>query len=95
MDKPELTDHERALELIAEGSISKMKGNEEDGFYHVVGSNDEYLVVLPDFCTCEQFILRCINNPGDVCYHILAVQMSGKIDRTSDEDWRKLLLKHH
>lgn len=95
MDKIEITDHERAIALISEGSIALVKGKEEDNYYHVKGMQDEYLVVMPNFCTCEHFILRCLNTPGDVCYHILAVQMSGKIDKISKEDWIKLLLKQH
>ena len=95
MNNREVTDQDKALTLISEGSISLIKGKEDEGFYHVVGSQDEYLVVLPNFCTCEQFILRSINTPGEFCYHILAVQLSGKINRVEDLDWVKLLLKHH
>lgn len=95
MSKSELTDHERAIVLISEGNISKIKEKENDDFYHVKGSKDEYLVILPKFCTCEQFILRCINTPGKICYHILAVQMAGEIKQVSDENWIKLLLKDH
>lgn len=95
MTKAEVTDLERAIELISEGDISKIKDKENDDFYHVKGSKDEYLVILPNFCTCEQFILRCLNKPGAVCYHILGVQMAEKITKISDENWIKLLLKTH
>lgn len=95
MSKKEVTEQNKALTLISEGSISHIRGKEEEGFYHVIGSQDEYLVVLPNFCTCEQFILRSIKTPGEFCYHILAVQLSGTIERVSELDWMKLLLKHH
>lgn len=95
MNKAEISVQDRALALISEGSISKIIGKEDEGFYHVVGSHDEYLVIIPNFCTCEQFILRSINTPGEYCYHILAVQLSGKIEKVSDIDWMTLLLKHH
>ena len=96
MSKKEVTAQDKALTLISEGSISHIRGKEEEGFYHVIGSQDEYLVVLPNFCTCEQFILRSIKTiDRSICYHILAVQLSGTIERVSKLDWIKLLLKHH
>ena len=43
----EITETQKALELISEGKISNLVDKENDEFYHVVGSHDEYLVILP------------------------------------------------
>lgn len=95
MTKLELNKTEKAIGLISEGKISKIKDKEKDEFYHVIGNHDEYLVILPAFCTCEHFIIRLLNTQDEICYHILGVQMAGEIKQVSDENWIKLLLKEH
>ena len=69
-------DEKNVAILINKGKISKITDMERDDHY-VVGSQASeriYLVVPPGFCTCDQFIFRCIKVPGRKCKHILAVE---------------------
>ncbi|RMG33899.1 MAG: hypothetical protein D6732_11265 [Methanobacteriota archaeon] len=70
-------DVERAVTLIAEGKLKRITGYGVD-LWQVTGSHWDYLVVNPDFCTCEHFIIRCTKEPGSVCYHLLAVGMADR-----------------
>ena len=85
----------KIAEILKIGNIAKIKGKEQSDFYYVEGTSDEYLVILPNFCTCEQFVIKIINSPGQVCKHILAVQVAQNLKNPVEIDWMKLLLKHH
>ncbi|MCE7735359.1 MAG: hypothetical protein GPJ54_10810 [Candidatus Heimdallarchaeota archaeon] len=91
----ELSEQDKILEILKIGDIAKIKGREDQDFYYVKGLSDEYLVILPNFCTCEQFVIRSLTTSGQVCKHILSVQATKKLKPAIDLDWMKLLLKDH
>ncbi len=68
-------DLERAVELIENGKLKRIEGYNMD-LWQVTGSHWDYLVAPPNFCTCEHFLLRCTKKQGDICYHLLAVNMA-------------------
>ncbi|MHA2090698.1 MAG: hypothetical protein ACW98K_07545 [Candidatus Kariarchaeaceae archaeon] len=90
-------DRDKALQLVTEDKIAKINPEEENfaDFYIVTGTRDDYLVILPDFCTCEHFIVRCLKSPDAICYHILAVKMAGKVRSMELDNWLDLLLREH
>ncbi len=90
-------DLEKAMNLIKNDKIAKLNPEDENlqNHYIVTGSRDDYLVILPEYCTCEQFILRCLKEPGKICYHILATRMSSKVRAIVLDDWIDLLLREH
>ena len=85
-------EHDKALDLIKDQRIFRVKGS--DDMFIVTGQNDEYLV-MSDFCTCDHFTIRCLKEPGKVCYHILAVNMASKIDKELEIDWTGILTREH
>lgn len=90
------SDQQKALKLVEDDKIALIDDENLKDFYVVTGYYDDYLVVLPDFCTCDHFIHNCVREPGKVCKHILAVRMvEGKITRISMEDWTELLFREH
>ncbi len=94
MSLEERTDAEKALQLVTEERVALLVDKTLIDFYWVRGMTNEYLVIYPNFCTCEHFILRSLKSAGSICYHILAVKMAhGRIKKTKKIDWIKLLLK--
>lgn len=91
----EVFEQDKILEIIKIGNIAKIKGREDQDFYYVKGLTDEYLVILPNFCTCEQFVIRSLNTSDQVCKHILSVQMTKKLKEPIELNWMNLLLKYH
>ncbi len=67
---------EKALELISMGNVHKIVDAENR--YVVEGKTSKYLVMLPDFCSCDHFVFRCLKEAKKVCYHILAAKHSNK-----------------
>ncbi|MCY3413279.1 MAG: SWIM zinc finger family protein [Candidatus Heimdallarchaeota archaeon] len=58
--------------IIEKKGVHKIQKYEEKEYYIVTGETGEYLVILPNFCSCDHFTFRCINVPGKVCKHIIA-----------------------
>jgi predicted nucleic acid-binding Zn finger protein len=96
-EKKKETELEKAMKLISGDKIAKINPKDVTLEYHyiVTGSKDDYLVILPDFCTCEHFILRCLKVPGQVCYHILATRMVGEVRTLELDNWLELLQRVH
>ncbi len=68
-----VSDIDRALNLVKENRVVKIRFHESH--YLVRGKTSEYLVVNRNFCTCEHFLTRCLQQPGIICYHILATTL--------------------
>lgn len=70
----------KAKKIIEDNKITKLIINDIDNqvFYEIEGQNASYIVSLPFFCTCEQFIFRCLKEPKKVCKHILSVSLLKK-----------------
>lgn len=85
----------KAQELVRNDKIARIESVEFDNFFVVTGTNDDYLVVLPRFCTCERFLIKCLIVPGKACKHLLAVKMAKNIKTVSPVDWRDLLYRDH
>lgn len=86
---------EKAQLLIRENKIASLVTADEklNQFFIVSGTHD-YLVILPNFCTCTHFHINCIKEQGKVCKHILACQMVGDNVREFEiDDWQDLLFR--
>lgn len=89
-------DIDKARLFVEEKRISKLVGKEDEfeNYYKVAGINDDYLVILPAYCTCIHFLLNCVKEKDKVCKHILAVRMVGdNIPEVSADDWLDLIFK--
>lgn len=72
MDKVEKI---KAEDLIARNRVFKLHDGIHENYFLVKGKTDDYLVVLPRFCSCHHFQTRCIKIPGKICYHLLAAKL--------------------
>ncbi len=90
-------DREKALQLVTDDKIAKINPDDETfaEFYLVTGTRDDYLVIFPDFCTCEHFIFRCLKSPDAICYHILGVKLAGTVRSMELDNWLDLLFREH
>ena len=91
--KEEKSNLEKAMDLIREKRIFRIidDNNILEDHFKIEGKNREYLVSLPNFCTCEHFVFRCLKTPGAICYHIQAAQMAGNIEEISSDEVSSLL----
>ena len=94
--KEEKSDLDKAMELIREKRILRIvdDNNILEDHFKIKGINRDYLVSLPNFCTCEHFVFRCLKSPGTICYHILAAQMAGDVNEIGFEEVSSLLYKN-
>ena len=82
---------EKAVSLLQKSKVEVLDSDVLT--YLVQGSTGDYLV-RKDFCTCAHFTHRCLKNPPQVCYHILAVRMAnhGLLPTSSESDILSVLL---
>jgi predicted nucleic acid-binding Zn finger protein len=65
----------------------------------VVGKKREYQIIpLANFCSCEDFYFRVVDNRVYLCYHLLAQKLANALDlfdtmETSDEFYEQLMEK--
>jgi len=89
-------DLNNAKELLMADKIAKIRQDGEilEGLFIVSGNNDDYLVILPRYCTCRHFHLVCVREADRVCKHILATRMAGEKIRVFDvANWQDLLFR--
>ncbi|MDH5401883.1 MAG: SWIM zinc finger family protein [Candidatus Heimdallarchaeota archaeon] len=86
---------EKALELIQAKRIKKIHESELKNGYIVTGKNDDYLVITPNYCTCQQFQINCLKESGKICKHILAVNMSTEISEYTKQSWLEILNREY
>ncbi|MCH8906672.1 MAG: hypothetical protein IH840_06255 [Candidatus Heimdallarchaeota archaeon] len=92
MNAPDPDQITKAQELIINQKIKKIKGDNFENFYVVTGSREiDHLVVLPNFCSCEDFQVRGLKTPGKVCYHIVGASMAKKVPADDFPEWYTLL----
>ena len=91
MKQKKKSDTEEAMDLLKDQKVFKFDNIELENHYKVIGRTDSYLVVLPNFCTCDQFIFRCLKTPDKVCYHILAAKFATKSQVIDKSEWDKLI----
>jgi len=88
----------KAKDLIRERKVAVLKSPNiklRDHFV-VTGSQDDYLVILPNFCTCTHFHINCIKEKGRICKHILACKLAGSNTRELIlENWQDLIYREH
>ena len=91
--KEEKSDLDKAMSLIKEKRILRIIDENDilEDHFKIQGKHRDYIVSLPNFCTCEHFVFRCLKNPGGICYHIRAAQMAGDVDKISTEEVTSLL----
>lgn len=84
--KSDTTDIEKALNIIKEKRIKKLRGQKIPKWI-VSGKTAQYLIVNKNFCTCEHFTIRCLQNKEAICYHIYAAKMSENLpEKNMDAD---------
>jgi predicted nucleic acid-binding Zn finger protein len=65
----------------------------------VVGKSRDYQIIpLANFCSCEDFYFRVVNNQVYVCYHLLAQKLAKALNvydviETLDESYEQLMEK--
>ena len=86
---------DKAKDLIRAKKIARLQDanvNLKDHFVVDGSDNEQYLVILPAFCTCMHFHINCIKTPGMICKHILACRMVGSnIPEIVLDNWQSLL----
>ncbi|MHA2503101.1 MAG: hypothetical protein ACXAE3_09535 [Candidatus Kariarchaeaceae archaeon] len=88
---------DKAQDLLREKKVFRLKTDKDylSDYFVVTGTQEmDYLVVMPDFCSCRHFQINCIKTPGKICKHLLACRLgSTKVPSKSFPDWQKLLLE--
>ena len=91
MKQNESSETEKAMDLLKDRGVMQFDDIELENHYKVIGKTGEYLVVLPNFCTCDHFVFRCLKTPDKVCYHILAAKFATNIPVVDKQEWNELI----
>ena len=91
MKQKETSETEKAMDLLKDQGVQKFDDVELENHFKVDGKTGSYLVVLPNFCTCDHFVFRCLKTPDKVCYHILAAKFSTNTPSVDKSEWKKLI----
>jgi predicted nucleic acid-binding Zn finger protein len=94
MKQKEQSETEKAMDLLKDQRVFEFDDIELENHFKVVGKTGTYLVVLPNFCTCDQFVFRCLKTPEKVCYHILAAKFATKSQIIDKDEWENLIFSN-
>ena len=76
---------QQALVLVEAGKVRKYQFSPSGRTVWVVAGRGRDYQILPDslFCTCDDYYFRVMEHKKQLCYHIIAQQLSEAMDKYS------------
>ncbi len=86
----------KAKELVKSSKIYRLASDTQNlsKQFIVKGNKADYLVSLPDFCTCTHFNMICTKEKYKICKHILACKiLNQNAPNLTINDWQSYIFE--